>query len=270
MQENELAQLASSLVPLADLFLRSGYGASHITRATKLAIIAAASKNARIGNRLNHSRIAAATGLTRKEIRLLMQSTSSQKAASKGQPEGQRTSRVLEGWKTDPAFLTDLGTPASLTVRGHGATFPKLVRHYGGDVTPMAVLKELQRLGVVTKERDNKIKLKKSSLRSPGIDVRRVAEFAERMRGIGAALIEDVSAEPNKRSTVFESSKDLSPKEAALFMALFSARASELIDGAERWYRGRTGDSTRTHARSEHILQRVAIRIVVSEEEHQD
>jgi hypothetical protein len=264
--EYEIELFANALEPLAELFLKSGYGASHVMLAAKIATISVASRNARIGNRLNHSRIAAITGLTRKEIRSLSNAPAVGGIANAGQSQGQRIARVIEGWKSDPAYLTDAGAPASLTVRGQGAAFPLLVRQYAGDVTPVAVLKELQRLGVVSRTRENRVKLKKATLRSPGIGSKRIAGISERMRIIGAALVDELSTPEQKRSCIFESSRELAREEAALFITLFSERAAELIDGAERWYRGGTGGSKSGGAAKNEKLQRVAIRVIVTEE----
>ncbi len=46
-------------------------GAGELQIAVKIACISVAAESAKLGNRLNHSRIAAATGLTRKEVRTL-------------------------------------------------------------------------------------------------------------------------------------------------------------------------------------------------------
>ena len=264
VRDAEVASLVSALLPLADLCIKSGYGVGHLVVAAKMASISVASLNSRIGNRLNHSRIAAITGLTRKEVRALTRESSKGSEAPVGHSQGQRTARVIEGWKTDPVFLTDSGSPAVLTVRGDNATFPNLVRRYAGDVTPVAVLKELQRLGVVSKTRENSIRLVKASLRSPTLGSERIARFAERMRTIGVVLMREVEAPQSVRSSVFETSAELGQEEAALFLSLFSERAADLIDGAERWYGGETGRSKKGRKPIPNNRQKVSVRVIVS------
>jgi hypothetical protein len=153
-----------------------------------------------------------------------------------------------------------------LTVRGHEATFPQLVRRYGGDVTPVAVLKELQRLGVVSKTRANTVRLLRASLRSPSMGSSQIANFAERMRTIGLVLMKELESPDQGRASVFETSKELGPEESALFLSLFSERAAELIDGAERWYHGNTARPKKTKTRSEEKTQKVVLRVIVSTE----
>lgn len=53
--------------------------------------------------------------------------------------------RVVRGWLTDRRFLTTRGRPKSLTISGTMFSFERLVKEYGGDVSPRAVLEELVR-----------------------------------------------------------------------------------------------------------------------------
>lgn len=263
----EVASLAGALLPLASLCIKSGHGVGHLVMAAKLASISVASENARIGNRLNHSRIAAITGLTRKEVRSLTRVSEESASSPVSQSHEQRTVRVIEGWRTDPAYLTDSGAPAALTVRGQQAGFPQLVRRYGGDVTPVAVLKELQRLGVVSKTRSNTVRLLRSSLRLPTMGSDQIANFAERMRTIGQVLMKELDSTEQGSARVFETAKELSPGESALFVSLFSERAADLIDGADRWYQGTTGSSgKRKSAKVSEKTQKVVLRVIVSSE----
>jgi hypothetical protein len=59
---------------------------------------------------------------------------------------------VVNAWRTDRMFADRYGRPRLLRITGSNASFAGLVRKYGGDVTPRAVLDELRRIGVV---RDN-------------------------------------------------------------------------------------------------------------------
>jgi hypothetical protein len=230
--------LVAALTPIANLCLKSGNGAGDLVMAAKLACISAAAKNAKIGNRLNHSRISAATGLTRKEIRVLSALATVKPAAHAKQSAGQRTARVISGWKSDPAFQNDDGEPATLTVRGVDATFPTLVRRYGGDVTPVSVLKELQRTGVVSRAKLNEVRLIKKNLRSPGFTKENLSSFGDQMQAVGAAILQGIESPNAAHYFAYESLSDLTPDEMALFHTIFSERAAALMDGLQRWYDG--------------------------------
>ena len=94
--------------------------------------------------KINHSKVAALTGLPRKEIRRLLKSPSTTDLEP-GTPSAMPSERVVRGWLTDRRFLTRRGRPKSLAVGGDTLSFDRLVKIYGGDVSPRAVLEEVLR-----------------------------------------------------------------------------------------------------------------------------
>lgn len=54
-----------------------------------------------------------------------------------------RAVRVLNGWHEDPGWMTRLGIPATLDVRGEGRTFETLAHKYAGGVSSTAILDRL-------------------------------------------------------------------------------------------------------------------------------
>jgi hypothetical protein len=74
----------------------------------------------------------------------------------------------------------------------------------------------------------------------------------------------EVEAPQSVRSSVFETSAELGQEEAALFLSLFSERAADLIDGAERWYGGETGRSKKGRKPISNNRQKVSVRVIVS------
>ena len=53
--------------------------------------------------------------------------------------------RVVRGWLADRRFLNRQNRPRPLVLAGPGFSFERLVKEYGGDVSPRAVLGELVR-----------------------------------------------------------------------------------------------------------------------------
>ena len=234
-QTGDISALASALTPVAKLCMKSGMGAGELQIAAKIACIGVAAESARLGNRLNHSRIAAATGLTRKDVRTLSGLVKSGKVVAGREVAKQRTARVLHGWRTDPEFLDRKGSPGLLLIRGPGLTFHTLVRRYGGDVTPISVLNELVRSGAVSRISGDRAAVKKKSPRVRGFGADVVAEFATRLRDLGSTLVNNIEDLENPIFIGFCEIKNLSADEAALFQATFSERAASLVDGVDRW-----------------------------------
>ena len=233
--QRDISALAHALVPVAKLCMKSGMGAGELQIAVKIACIGVAAESAKLGNRLNHSRIAAVTGLTRKEVRTLFGLVKSGGVATAKEVAKQRTTRVLHGWRTDPEYVDRYGTPVPLTIRGPGLTFHTLVRRYAGDVTPISVLNELVRTGAVSVGSNGLVGVRKTTPRVRGYGSDVVAEVAHRLRDFGSTLVGNIESPETPIFVGFNEIPGLSPDEAALFQATFSDRAASLIDGVDQW-----------------------------------
>lgn len=152
MQEHKNNKLDQTflmlLKPIARLFLRFGRGFREYSELSKAAFVAVASDDYGVhGRPTNVSRIAAMTGLTRKEI--------SRIRTRLEQGQGAVTERhtplkeLISGWQSNDEFLDDTGAPAALTLEGGRGSFQSLVKQFAGDIPEGAMRKELQRIGRV-------------------------------------------------------------------------------------------------------------------------
>jgi len=132
---------------LADLLLATGMTPAEFNRLAKTSFVSAATRSSRLRNgRVNASRVAALTGLTRAEIREIL---SSNKGSAIPPAITSPVLRVLEGWSSDPEFASESGRPRALPPRGWSQSFAELVRRYSGDIPAKAMQSELQRLGAI-------------------------------------------------------------------------------------------------------------------------
>jgi hypothetical protein len=136
------ADLRQLLLELALVLLPRGVTPTSFSRLAREAFIRAAAGHARLRNgKFNHSKIAALTGLPRKEIRRILK-----QPVNCLEPDSltrKPSERVVRGWLTDRRFLTRHNRPKSLLISGGKISFERLVKEYGGDVSPRAVLEEL-------------------------------------------------------------------------------------------------------------------------------
>lgn len=102
------------------------------------------------------SRVAALTGLSRKEVVRLAEDD---KAVTKPKIVLNSATRVTMRWLSDSLFLDGQGEPKVLPIKEGDSSFVGLVDRAGGDVPPMAVLTELLRLGIVSQEQDDYVRL---------------------------------------------------------------------------------------------------------------
>jgi hypothetical protein len=136
--------LHAMLTEVADPLMRAGITPRLFGDLAAHAFVKAACKAATLRNgRINQSRVAVLTGLSRAEVRNVLRGGRNTKA--RFQP---RTQRVVDGWLSDTRYLLH-GAPRALPVNGPGASFATLVKKYAGDVPHHAVLEELRRQKLV-------------------------------------------------------------------------------------------------------------------------
>lgn len=143
-QEGRNADLEQLLTELAFVLLPRGITPERFSKLAHEAFIRAAAERSLLRNgRINRSKVAALTGLSRREIKrvLDLDTTSLEPDHSARTP----SERVVQGWLIDPRFLTKRGHPKTLAIRGLGSSFQRLVKEYGGDISPRAILEELRR-----------------------------------------------------------------------------------------------------------------------------
>ena len=134
-----LRDLASALLP-------RGMTPRAFAELARSAFVQAAAEKSRLQNgRVNQSRVAAQTGLSRADVKRLLDLDSPSHL-----PNDSPVQRVLNGWHSDSSFTDRRGRPKrTLRISGRLPTFKHLAEKYAGDVPYRAVLNELGDLGVV-------------------------------------------------------------------------------------------------------------------------
>ena len=102
------------------------------------------------GRKATRTRIAVMTGLTRKEVKRVIDEATKERYELK--TSYNRLSRVLVGWHTDSDFTGPYGLPLELQYETgilDEPTVSTLVRKHSGDMSPRSILDELIRVGAV-------------------------------------------------------------------------------------------------------------------------
>ena len=142
------ASLRRLMRPLVHILLRNSiaYGTfSELVR--KVYVDVAFTGFAPRGRKQTVSRISALTGLTRKEVKRLLELDTPDDTA--GQERFNRGIRVISGWLNDRRFHDASGKPADLPLDGAPASFALLVKDYSGDIPTRAMLSMLEDAGSV-------------------------------------------------------------------------------------------------------------------------
>lgn len=153
------AALQDLLIELALVLLPRGMTPKRFGELARLAFVQAAAGISKLQNgRVNHSRVAAQTGLTRADVKRLLLKHTVIDADARGQTA---VEKVIDGWRTDREFAIRPGQPMQLPISGRRGSFARLVRKYGGDLPHRAVLHELRRIGAV-REINDKVQPRRS------------------------------------------------------------------------------------------------------------
>jgi hypothetical protein len=230
--------LVDVLIPLSRSLIRGELGAGELVRAAKLSFVrAAVSELVPTGERPNISRLSVVTGLTRKEVSALLrhQSGGPRLAGQKRPAMEQRAFRVLRGWRVDARFQSANGKPARLRIRGKRGSFAHLVRTYAGDVTPISVLKELERIQIVTRTREGTVQIRSERIRGRQRASDQLIEFARIFRDFVTSVSSGAASNDAPVFFGFKESSVSSKESASLFHRTFSRRAAALLESMEQW-----------------------------------
>jgi hypothetical protein len=144
------------LKPLVRILYRKGVAFGEFSQlARQIYVEVTAEMLASEGERPTTSRIAIATGLTRKDVAHLRH------MPDDGLPTNSynRGARVITGWLHDKEFHDVAGKPALLPLQGESGSFASLVSRYSGDMPYRAMLHEMERLGAVHVDTSGQVQL---------------------------------------------------------------------------------------------------------------
>ena len=169
------------LPPLIRLLIALGISAPEFALTSKRVYVqTAADRLAQRSKRINRSRIAIVTGLTRAEVTKLLKPRAQREAA---QHQMHRAERVLNGWCTDQEFASRIGGPRALPLKGRDGSFEALVKRYSGDIPPRAMLDELRAMSAVRRAHNGRIRM---SVRreTPSFKARDIAILGNHVRAL--------------------------------------------------------------------------------------
>lgn len=146
-----LAAFRVLMGPLVRILLRQGISYAEFSEVAKAVYVEVALKDFKVsGRRATRTRVAVMTGLTRKEVKRVIDEAVKERFELK--TSFNRLGRVLVGWHTDADFTGPYGMPLELeyeTGNPNEPTFSVLVKRHSGDMSPRSILDELVRVGAI-------------------------------------------------------------------------------------------------------------------------
>jgi len=221
---------AALLEPLAELAVARGLPFAAVEEMFKAAFVEAArrAQPESAGPRIV-SRIATATGLTRREVTRLV--AAPEEGAGSGAPAPPRPSpatQVFTRWRADPALCDRRGRPRPLPRQGPAPSFESLARSVTQDVHPRSLLDELCRLGLAAVV-DDEVRLVRESVVAGRDSERAFAFLGSNVGDHLRASVANVLAEtpPHLEQAVF--ADELSAESIAAFRDIAKTQWQALL-----------------------------------------
>lgn len=238
VKEYLLQALRLMLKPLVKLYVSQGVTHAEFSEAAKEVYVEIALRHFETADRINKSKIAILTGLTRKEVKNVID-----RSLETGQQDRMysRPERVLAGWYGDPLYTGPYGIPLELPYESNDADEPSfvgLVKTYSGDMAPRQMLNELLRSGSVV-EVEGRYKsvsrLYEPTALSPELIVR-LGEIGHRFFSTAAMNIEKKGQGTGYFDRLVYADEGCTQNVIDLFDAYIKIRGQEFLEELDVWF----------------------------------
>jgi len=243
LQQSLIVGLSQILRPIISLCLRCGIGFSEFRSIARNTFVAVASEEYGLrGRPTNVSRVAAMTGISRKEIRRIRQAVKNDRWTPA--MESSPANLLLHYWRYDPSFYEIPGRAAMLPLTGD-ASFSSLARRYAGDIPIGAMKEELKRAGVIT-ESDGSVSVRKNYFQPEKLDEDFIRNITFSIKSLASTVVynamlvtrDDFSQELNEKEGRFERfawTDQLSAPSRAAFRQWVRQEGAKFIERADDW-----------------------------------
>jgi hypothetical protein len=240
--------LTAALEPVIDVCLQLGITSPELEHLLRSAFVQRAfvhiPPHPRIG-RASDNQVALATGLRRPEISKLRAATSTAKSPRKG-PKTKRvyskSARVLQGWSTDPKFLSSAGVPIVLPLERstQHRSFEELVEKYAPSSFPRTLLKELQRHGNAELLEGNMVRYRSANTRPRGATEANLARAAKRVKRLGDTLFRNLLKPEQAHLDAEMKPFTLTAQQFSALLPELERSATQYLAGLERQFMARS------------------------------
>jgi hypothetical protein len=242
LQRAALLGLGSFLRPLARFLLKSGIRYQEFADMAKAAFIAVAADEYGARRRpASQSRVAAITGIGRKEVGRIQKSDLAQLEAKFWAPELNPLTQLLHFWHSDPDYSAD-GLPRLLAFMDDEPSFAGLVARYAGNIVPSVARAELERCGAIEALPDGRLRAVRRQYTPNEVDVEFVRSMVFSLRNLAGTLAHNADvlsregpATVNGRLERYAWTGNLSEASQRDFRSIAERKAEELLLYLDAW-----------------------------------
>jgi hypothetical protein len=223
------------LRPLVRILLRNGIPHRTFADLAKWVYVDVARTEFGIaGRKQTDSRVSIITGLSRKEVGRLKRAV--QASDEEALYRYNRAARVIAGWVKDRRFLDSKRAPKPLPAEGNDSSFGELVKAYGGDVPPRAVLDELLSVSAVRKRKDGRLELLTGAYLPAGDEPAMLSILGTDTAHLNETIDHNISGKDDGRFFQRKVAYDNVPVEAAeQFRNLSAEQAQQFLESLDRF-----------------------------------
>jgi len=229
----------SFMVPVARFLLRSGISFTEFSEVARMAFVEVASRDYGLrGRTTNVSRVAAMTGISRKEVKRLR---GLKHEYTDPRVELSPLSDVLQRWFADKAYLNAKGKPKALRMHGARASFSALVREGAGDLPAGAIRFELVRCGAIFEDSRGLLHAHRRTVIPVGQDEKLVSSMVFNLRALASTIAFNTgSADPQslKRVEMFCESEAIPERVIGSTRPVLRERITEFFTGVDNFFAG--------------------------------
>lgn len=224
------------VTPWARFLLRQGISYKEFDQVARAVFVDIATTEFGIrGRPTNASRVAVLTGLTRKQVKKIREDTSDQEievVAAHNQ-----ATEVLGGWYADPLYVASDGSPKLIPFEGQEESFTNLVKKYGRDIPPRAMLRELKRTDAVKEQGGLLCAKSRFNVSAGGLSSDTLLSVSQRLEAFVSTVVFNLmrsegSAGRFERRTY---GSGLTDKDRLEYESLVKDRAARLLEELEDW-----------------------------------
>jgi hypothetical protein len=256
LQRTVLSALVGVLRPVINLCLRCGISYTEFSQLSRSLYISVASSEFGLrGRPTNASRVAAMTGISRKEIRKVREAADTTRWTPA--MEVSPVNLLLHYWHFDDDFSLAPGIPAPIPAEGKNS-FHELARRYAGDIPTGAIREELKRAKVI-EESNGLLSIRKRYYQPADFDDDFIRNILYSLQNLASTVVHnaklvclpDFTESVNEAKGRFERfawTDKLSDESKARFRIWVRKEGATFIETADHWIGNAEKDSDNPRA----------------------
>ncbi len=247
LKQTTLNAFRQLMRPLVRILLRHGISFAEFEETTKMVFVEVAHRDflnaTTLSGDIAVDAVAECTGLSTDEIQHTKHLIATTAAPSNENLN--RIGKILAGWHQDPSFTGPYGLPLELTFEDGPNSFTELARRYCSDVPAAELLKELERVGVVSTLQNGQIRVLTRAYIPAQTDSAIVQFMGVSLRDLAETL--DCNLGEDESEGYFErrvwTPEGISKSDMPLFDQLVNQKGQEFLETLDNWLSARETDA---------------------------